>query len=1165
MSKSFRIKTQVGEDQKLTFELKQDFDLLEILSLSLTQRDVYTRMCADFGVVVGRVIINNGFGVPNAKVSVFIPLDDNDEKNEVISNLYPFKQPFDKDEDGKRYNLFSAEKNFNCHVVVGTLPILQDILTQQDVEYVYKKYYKFTAKTNESGDFMIYGVPTGAQQLVMDVDLSDIGCFSMLPEDFKIKGYADSDFNGAQFKDDPELDSLPQILNQNKTIEVYPFWGDPEQCQAAITRVDFDLGASGIKLEPSAVFMGSTATDTGKDFINKNCRPKKHMGELCSLITKTGFIDCIRYTPFVTEDPLAYPLTSTSGGTVPVLERYYLANGGRVIDDSGTFLEHIPMNLDHVTTDEFGKMVLSYDPSIGVPTRTRVRFRIRPEQASGSARLSRIGSFLVPNLREYNNEADGDWPGIDYRSYAFSVTYSDYPPDAQEMLIPAAKDYFFDMKFNMVYTPSQFHDHVKHSGRRQFIGIKEILPEAEQQCSTTAMHFPVNSAVRRNKFIIAMNNLLLSVMYGLYSMLIALTAFLGIIISIILFIVMLLIFIVCKILCLLIPAGFTLGWPFYWSWYPFSGLASTANQLGCSRISWPGNGSCGPPDGCVAYGFNMGIVLFSLNQTKYPDCERCTCRPAANSDLTSLSNSTWCTYLGNAAPPNNVSPCASPPQYGVASIWDMSIWGEQVCCSQADREGQICCPDHYGWDSTTTSNTEDGAAGGGCYVKIICFRLACIGMNFKMKVLKEYIRREKISSALCNGVMNYFWENNWVSGFLYQYQFKAKMKYKINAFTGYDGEVYDTYTDSIYCKKTVYVHPIDHVFYYRSTPFRNGAFIGDDDGVYSPWWQAGSTSSFLHASGDMDRHILFPTSIVNMGSRNQCIQEICLDPEFSTDCSVTDQIGSTTFQDITDLVSDIYNIKMNKSDLVLRSFFNRPEKEIGGDVAQALMQNSMLGIYGYESNEGDTECDCNVAVTTTPANMGMLEYPPPCDTILANTSCPTYTQYAINITGNDYNIHWEPLMYTASTPVIMAGADLWSCVTIDLSASSQTVPFYPWMVKGGVFGTYMNDWAGTIGDYIYPTANALGWNVGGAVFGTDEWVGSGGPYGIYAGNYQYYMSLIGGGPPGLPEPLAPFPTGTQEVNFSRPLFFYFGLRPGRTAYNTFVTKYIDEELGGTVI
>ena len=233
--------------------------------------------------------------------------------------------------------------------------------------------------------------------------------------------------------------------------------------------------------------------------------------------------------------------------------------------------------------------------------------------------------------------------------------------------------------------------------------------------------------------------------------------------------------------------------------------------------------------------------------------------------------------------------------------------------------------------------------------------------------------------------MNYFWENNWVSGFLYQYQFKAKMKYSIADFTGYDGEVYDTYKDSKYCKKTVYVHPIDHVFYYRSTPYRNGAFIGDTDGVYSPWWMigGGTSTSNLHAEGDMNRHILFPTTIVNMGSRNQCIQEICLDPDFSTDCSVTDQIGSTTFQDITDLVSDIYNIKMDKPNLVLRSFFQRPEREIGGDVAQALMQNSMLGVYGYETNDGDTECDCNVAVTTFSADTGMLEYPLP-----HNNVCP---------------------------------------------------------------------------------------------------------------------------------------------------------------------------------
>ena len=72
---------------------------------------------------------------------------------------------------------------------------------------------------------MIYGVPTGEQQLVMDVDMSDIGCFSMLPEDFKIKGYPDSDFDGPHFRDDVEIDSLPQIVHQVKTINVSSILG----------------------------------------------------------------------------------------------------------------------------------------------------------------------------------------------------------------------------------------------------------------------------------------------------------------------------------------------------------------------------------------------------------------------------------------------------------------------------------------------------------------------------------------------------------------------------------------------------------------------------------------------------------------------------------------------------------------------------------------------------------------------------------------------------------------------------------------------------------------------------------------------------------------------------------------------------------------------------
>jgi hypothetical protein len=67
MPKSYRIRTKLGTDQNIQVNLEQDFDFLEILSLKLRQEDVYADFCADYGVVVGRIVANSGFGIPNAK------------------------------------------------------------------------------------------------------------------------------------------------------------------------------------------------------------------------------------------------------------------------------------------------------------------------------------------------------------------------------------------------------------------------------------------------------------------------------------------------------------------------------------------------------------------------------------------------------------------------------------------------------------------------------------------------------------------------------------------------------------------------------------------------------------------------------------------------------------------------------------------------------------------------------------------------------------------------------------------------------------------------------------------------------------------------------------------------------------------------------------------
>jgi len=160
MANSYRIKTQIGEDQTLNVQIDQEFDFLEILSMKIQSEDIYTRNCADYGVVVGRVVANGGYGVPNVKVSVFVPIQEEDRNNDIVSSIYPYKSTNEKNEDGYRYNLLPYEKSYSTHIPTGTFPSRTDVLTNPTVMQIYDKYYKYTVRTNESGDYMIMGRTT---------------------------------------------------------------------------------------------------------------------------------------------------------------------------------------------------------------------------------------------------------------------------------------------------------------------------------------------------------------------------------------------------------------------------------------------------------------------------------------------------------------------------------------------------------------------------------------------------------------------------------------------------------------------------------------------------------------------------------------------------------------------------------------------------------------------------------------------------------------------------------------------------------------------------------------------------------------------------------------------------------------------------------------------
>ena len=384
-NKSYRIRTEVGKDKSLYFKLDQKFDILEILSLKLRQEGLYKLHTSDYGVIVGRVLANNGFGIPNAKVSVFIQISDEDIRRNEILGLYSFNTTRDKDADGIRYNLLPDTPVNECHKAVGTFPSKTMVLDNDVVLEVFDKYFKYTTKTNESGDYMIFGVPTGNQTVHVDLDLSDIGLLSQRPRDFVYKGYTIEQFeNPNQFKGDTELSGLSQIFSQDSMVEVIPFWGDENEGLVGISRNDVNIQ---FKFEPTCVFMGSVISDNSSNGFSKKCVPTNAMGNMDELVTGNGTIEMIRKKP---------------DGSV---EEFQI-QGNQLINGNGVWCYQIPMNLDYMKTDEYGNMVPTDNPEEGIPTRARVRFRVSMQDFEENVSNYFRAKVLVPHNPQETGELD---------------------------------------------------------------------------------------------------------------------------------------------------------------------------------------------------------------------------------------------------------------------------------------------------------------------------------------------------------------------------------------------------------------------------------------------------------------------------------------------------------------------------------------------------------------------------------------------------------------------------------------------------------------------------------------------------------------------------------------------------------------------------------------
>ena len=765
MIQKHRISTNIGKDQLVNVELKQDYDLLEILSLRFTQQDAYTALCCDYGVVCGRISVNNGLGVPNARVSLFIPQLEKHANDPVISALYPYTEITDKDDNNFRYNLLPARQQHPGHTPTGTFPDQEDILTREEYLEVYESYYNYTVKTNSSGDFMIWGVPLGSQTIHVDVDLSDIGCFSLRPYDFIRQGDGVDKFkNKYMFKSSQDLNSLPQIVSFDKQIEVYPFWGNEDFCQIGLTRTDFELSDKGVRIQPTATIIGGIYGDQGMNAVNKNCRPSKKMGRKCDLAAKSGQIEAIRFTP------------QKDINNRPILETIDLNED---IPDDGSFVFPIEMNMDYVYTNEFGENEITNDPNKGIPTSACYRFRINMND-NDLSRARANADFLIPNIREFNSsESEID------SSYYFGTEWTGYPINAvstnlnygilySELGEYYPRDYFYRFNYNKVYTVSSFHSNYQIDGN--FANINELHPAEEEDCGDKLTP-PSNFGFRNYTFTLLIADFLLILDY------------------VIKLIVLTTLNILVKDVLNPLAEGLINFWGTEGTGRNLRRWTSNMqidNTTKLSLINYPECTECAQDvnivaeEGCELYDtiYNDAIITgVWVDNGSGGRTYKST--PLAGDKVVATLLS------GN----NSTVNVAFPPYSSGNDIRDIEnqVWGRQPIPARHRSE----------------------------FINGIFYIVpGTHSISRLTKIISEYYRRKRVGKMFCGGIVNYAFIDNWLSGSLYFTQFKVK---RLITAINRNSEI-----TAKYCRNIARLVIGQKRLYYRSAPTSDGlTFIPD--------------------------------------------------------------------------------------------------------------------------------------------------------------------------------------------------------------------------------------------------------------------------------------------------------------------------------------------------
>jgi hypothetical protein len=427
---------------------------------------------------------------------------------------------------------------------------------------------------------------------------------------------------------------------------------------------------------------------------------------------------------------------------------------------------------------------------------------------------------------------------------------------------------------------------------------------------------------------------------------------------------------------------------------------------------------------------------------------------------------------------------------------------------------------------------ESDAVENGCYLFLQNIPGATIftqfsqGLKRDIKSFGEWGFRFRFFYGLCRGVLAQSFTNNWVNGSLYMFPLQID--------TYYDQENKPLPPD--FAKQLAYFDGKTNNFYYRSSPYLSTSqrFIGRPTNPSN-----GSPDS----KPVNTRNLLFPTTIINLGIKDDFYQEIIFDP--SAKAYIMGSLNPTSYSDTSDLVNlfvisritdegflaQLFSFGNNGLNQLFTRDFNGG-KRIDGDLAQSMSINSEYGVIPF-----------------SPEFYSVYGTPDDPVVILGNLTAPTMGIFFSSTTFDLQNKDFLTPGVINFRPSNNANA-----ITYPYGIKSQYVPFYQWKLEQpstqSIFGSEKNNWrtdqsAGNTGifGYNYQSLSRRNINQPSYFIGSNTQISD-----IYERGYIFNVDNTG---------LFSYNVGTYPPQFlvGAPFHFYFGINQGLTALDKFKTKY----------